>query len=253
MLTGHGHRIAVLAVDPSSTRTGGSILGDKTRMARLAVDANAFIRPSPTGGSLGGVAAKTREAMLLTEAAGYDVVLVETVGVGQSEVAVAGMVDCFVALMAPGTGDDLQGIKKGLLELADIVLVNKADGDSVDRAHRAAADYRAALRIVTPHDSAWMPPVLTVSALTGTGLDAFWAQVQAHRGKMQATGAFARKRAEQRVAWMWTMFEARTMAYMRAHPTLRDRLPGLERAVRDGELPPSAAADEMWRALGLAE
>lgn len=253
MLTAQGHKIAVLAVDPSSTRTGGSILGDKTRMARLAVDADAFIRPSPTGGSLGGVAAKTREAMLLTEAAGYDVVLVETVGVGQSEVAVAGMVDCFVALMAPGTGDDLQGIKKGLFELADIVLVNKADGESIDRAQRAATDYRAALNIVTPHGSAWMPPVLTVSALTGSGLDAFWAQVQAHRTKMQATGAFARKRTEQRLAWMWTAFEARTMAYVRTHPTLRSRLPDLERAVRDGELPPSAAVDEMWRALGLPE
>ena len=173
-LTAKGHRVAVLAVDPSSTRSGGAILGDKTRMARLAGDPNAYIRPSPSSGTLGGVAAKTREAMLLCEAAGFDVILVETVGVGQSETAVADLTDCFVVLMLPGAGDELQGIKKGILELADIIAVNKAD-DAQARANAAAAEYRAALHILTPASAAWTPPVLTVSGLTGQGLDDLWA------------------------------------------------------------------------------
>ena len=176
-LTGQGHKVAVLAVDPSSTRTGGSILGDKTRMARLAIDDNAFVRPSPSSGTLGGVAAKTRETMLLCEAAGFDVVLVETVGIGQSETAVADMTDFFLALMLPGAGDELQGIKKGLVELADMIAVNKADGDNVKRATVAAAEYRAALHILNPRSPNWSPPVITYSALTGTGIAELWAQV----------------------------------------------------------------------------
>ena len=174
-LTAKGHRIAVLAVDPSSTRTGGSILGDKTRMARLAADPNAFIRPSPSSGTLGGVAAKTRETMLLCEAAGFTVVLVETVGTGQSETAVADLTDFFLVLMLPGAGDELQGIKKGVVELADMIAVNKADGDNARRAAAAAAEYRAALHILTPPQATWSPPVVTVSGLQGEGLEDLWA------------------------------------------------------------------------------
>src|SRR5450830_1294740 len=187
-LTGLGHKVAVLAVDPSSTRTGGSILGDKTRMARLASDPQAFIRPSPSSGTLGGVAAKTRETMLLCEAAGYDVVLVETVGIGQSETAVADMTDFFLALMLPGAGDELQGIKKGLVELADMIAINKADGDNINRANTAAASYRAALKILTPRSLHWFPPVLTYSGLTGAGLPELWQKILDHRTAMNASG-----------------------------------------------------------------
>src|SRR5215475_9225049 len=179
-LTGQGHRVAVLAVDPSSARTGGSILADKTRMARLATDENAFIRPSPSAGTLGGVAAKTRETMLACEAAGFDAILVETVGIGQSETAVADMTDFFLALMLPGAGDELQGLKKGLVELADMIAINKADGDNAARARVAAADYGAALHILTPRLAEWQPPVVTCSALTGTGIAALWEHVLDH-------------------------------------------------------------------------
>ena len=187
-LTARGHRVAVLAVDPSSARTGGSILGDKTRMAQLAADPNAFIRPSPAAGTLGGVAAKTRETMLLCEAAGFDVILVETVGTGQSETAVADMTDFFLALMLPGAGDELQGIKKGLVELADMIAINKADGDNLKRANVAAAEYRAALHILTPQVAEWRPPVVTYSALTGTGIAEIWDEYprpsrEAHRDR----------------------------------------------------------------------
>ena len=184
--------MAVLAVDPSSTRTGGSILGDKTRMARLAVDPNAYVRPSPSSGTLGGVAAKTRETMLVCEAAGYDVIIVETVGIGQSETAVADMTDFFLVLMLPGAGDELQGLKKGIVELADMIAVNKADGDNVERAQAAAAEYRAALNILTPHSPTWSPPVITYSALTGNGIAELWAQVIEHREKMTASGELGR-------------------------------------------------------------
>ena len=176
-LTAQGHKVAVLAVDPSSTRTGGSILGDKTRMARLASDPHAFVRPSPSSGTLGGVAAKTRETMLLCEAAGYDVVRVETVGIGQSETAVADMTDFFLVLMLPGAGDELQGLKKGIVELADMVAVNKADGDNIARAKLAAAEYRAALNILNPQSATWSPPVITYSALTGDGIRELWSRV----------------------------------------------------------------------------
>src|SRR5499433_3875523 len=186
-LTGKGHKVAVLAVDPSSTRTGGSILGDKTRMARLASDPNAFVRPSPSSGTLGGVAAKTRESMLVCEAAGYDIVLVETIGTGQSETMVADMTDCFLVLMLPGAGDEMQGLKKGVVELADLIAVNKADGDNLQRAKAAAAEYRAALNILNPRSPNWSPPVVTYSALTGDGVAELWASVLDHRDRMTKT------------------------------------------------------------------
>src|SRR5271156_5868701 len=188
MLTRQGHKVAVLAVDPSSRRTGGSILADKTRMARLSIDPNAFIRPSPSSGTLGGVAAKTRETMLLCEAAGYDVILVETVGVGQSEIAVADMTDFFLVLVLPGGGDELQGLKKGVVELADMIAINKADGDNLPRAKAAAAEYRAALHILTPRSPNWAVPVVTYSALTGDGIAALWQHVLDHRKRLTASG-----------------------------------------------------------------
>src|ERR1700710_481301 len=202
-----GHKVAVLAVDPSSARTGGSILGDKTRMARLAASDSAYIRPSPASGTLGGVAAKTREAMLLCEAAGFDVVLVETVGIGQSDTAVCDMTDFFLALMLPGAGDELQGIKKGLVELADMIAVNKADGDNVKRANITAGDYRGALHILAPRSEHWHPPVLTYSALDGTGIDALWQKILDHRTAMKASSEFAARRREQQVKWMVSMLE----------------------------------------------
>jgi LAO/AO transport system kinase len=250
-LTGKGHRIAVLAVDPSSTRTGGAILADKTRMARLAVDPNAFIRPSPSSGTLGGVAAKTRESMLLCEAAGYDVVVVETIGIGQSETAVADMTDFFLALMLPGAGDELQGLKKGLVELADMIAINKADGDNVERAKAAAAEYRAALHILTPRSPNWSPPVVTYSALTGAGIAELWAQVLAHRERMMQSGEHAARRREQQVKWMWQMLEERLFARLRSDPALRAKLPQIEAAVADGRLSPTLAVDEIAAMLGL--
>jgi LAO/AO transport system kinase len=250
-LTGKGHKVAVLAVDPSSTRTGGSILGDKTRMARLAVDDNAFVRPSPSSGTLGGVAAKTRETMLLCEAAGFDVVLVETVGIGQSETAVADMTDFFLALMLPGAGDELQGIKKGLVELADMVAINKADGDNLNRAKTAAAEYRAALHILSPRSPHWSPPVATYSALTGDGIPELWAQVLDHRERLSAAGELAARRREQQVKWMWAMLEERVFARLRTDASLRAKLPQIETAVAEGRLSAALAADDMAKALGL--
>jgi LAO/AO transport system kinase len=251
-LLGRGHKVAVLAVDPSSARTGGSILGDKTRMARLAVDERAFIRPSPAAGTLGGVAAKTREAMLLCEAAGFDVILVETVGIGQSETAVADMTDFFLALMLPGAGDELQGLKKGLVELADMIAVNKADGDNVGRARAAAAEYRAALHILTPRSPDWAPPVVTYSALTGHGIAELWAQVLAHRDKLNATGELAARRREQQVKWMWTMLDEVWRARIASDGRLRAKLPQIEAAVAAGELTPARAVDELLVVLGMA-
>ena len=249
LLTSRGHKVAVLAVDPSSTRTGGSILGDKTRMARLATDPNAFVRPSPAAGTLGGVAAKTRESMLLCEAAGFDVVLVETVGVGQSETAVADMTDFFLVLMLPGAGDELQGLKKGLVELADMIAVNKADGDNVQRAKAAAAEYRAALHIITPRSPNWTPPVVTYSALTGAGVADLWGQIIAHRERMQGTGELQARRREQQVKWMWTMLEERLFARLRSDPALKAKLRQTEAAVAAGKLAPTLAVEEIARAL----
>jgi len=250
-LTGGGHKVAVLTVDPSSSRTGGSILGDKTRMARLAADDNAFIRPSPASGTLGGVAAKTRETMLLCEAAGYDVVLVETVGIGQSEIAVADMTDFFLVLMLPGAGDELQGLKKGVVELADMIAVNKADGDNVARANAAAAEYRAALHILKPRSPDWTPPVVTYSALTGAGVAELWNHVLAHRARLSKSGALEHQRREQQVKWMWSMIEERLIGRLKSDPTVKARLPALEAAVAEGRLSPALAADEVAEALGV--
>jgi LAO/AO transport system kinase len=250
-LTAKGHKVAVLAVDPSSTRTGGSILGDKTRMARLAVDDNAFVRPSPSSGTLGGVAAKTRETMLICEAAGHDVVLVETVGIGQSETAVADMTDFFLALMLPGAGDELQGIKKGLVELADMIAVNKADGDNIQRARSAAGEYRAALHILTPRSPNWTPPVVTYSALTGEGVAAMWSQVLLHRDRLTQSGELAARRREQQVKWMWAMLEDRVSARLKSDAALRTKLPQIEAAVAEGRLSAALAVDEIAKALNL--
>jgi LAO/AO transport system kinase len=251
-LTGLGHQVAVLAVDPSSARTGGSILADKTRMARLAADDNAFIRPSPAAGTLGGVAAKTRESMLLCEAAGFDVILVETVGIGQSETAVADMTDFFLALMLPGAGDELQGLKKGLVELADMIAVNKADGDNLARAQAAAAEYRAALHILSPRSANWAPPVVTYSALTGEGIAGLWAQVIAHRDKLTASSELTARRREQQVKWMWTMLDDFWRARIASDASLKARLPQIEAAVAAGQLSPAHAVDELVAALGVS-
>src|SRR5690349_21765399 len=249
-LTAQGHKVAVLAVDPSSVRTGGAILGDKTRMARLAADPNAFIRPSPSSGTLGGVAAKTRETMLLCEAAGFDVILVETVGVGQSETAVADLTDFFLVLMLPGAGDELQGIKKGILELADLIAVNKAD-DAGAKAKVAAAEYKAALHILAPASATWTPPVLTVSGLTGQGLDELWSKVLDHRKRLEATGELAAKRRAQDSQWMWALVHERLHEKLSTDPALHARLPDIERRVAAGTLAPNAAADEIAGLLGL--
>ena len=250
-LTGQGHRVAVLAVDPSSNRTGGSILADKTRMPRLAADPAAFIRPSPTSGSLGGVAAKTRETLLICEAAGFDVILVETVGVGQSETAVADLTDFFLLLMLPGAGDEIQGIKKGVIELADMIAVNKADGDNVKRATAAAAEYRAALHILVPRSPNWTPEVATYSALNGHGIADLWARVLAHRAALAASGEWDGRRRQQQVKWMWAMLEERVFAQLKTHPVLKVRLPDIERAVAQGRLSPALAVDQIAAALGL--
>jgi LAO/AO transport system kinase len=250
-LTAAGSKVAVLAVDPSSARSGGSILGDKTRMARLAAADNAFIRPSPAAGTLGGVAAKTREAMLLCEAAGFDVVLVETVGIGQSETAVCDMTDFFLALMLPGAGDELQGIKKGVVELADMIAVNKADGDNIRRAQQAAAEYRAALHILKPASDGWSPPVVTYSALSGDGLPAIWQSICDYRQSSEASGALTRKRLDQQVTWMWSLLEERLFAKLRADPELKARLPQLEKAVAAGTLSPMLAVEEIAGAMKL--
>jgi GTPase len=247
MLTESGHRVAVLAVDPSSTRTGGSILGDKTRMARLATDPAAFIRPSPTSGTLGGVTRATRETIVLMEAAGYDVVLVETVGVGQSEVAVANMVDCFLLLTLARTGDQLQGIKKGVLELADVIAVNKADGDHEILARKAARELSGALRLLRGHGDRWTPPVLTCSGLSGTGLDTVWEQVRRHHDTLSSSGELAAKRRRQQVDWTWTMVRDTLLTRLSEHPGVRALTADLERRVADGELTPTLAAERILK------
>jgi LAO/AO transport system kinase len=244
-LIAHGHKVAVLAVDPSSARTGGSILGDKTRMARLSGADQAFIRPSPSSGTLGGVAAKTREAMLLCEAAGFDVILVETVGIGQSETAVCDMTDFFLALMLPGGGDELQGIKKGLVELADMIAINKADGDNLKRANITAADYRGALHLLAPRSSHWHPPVVTYSAMTGRGIAELWQKILDHRKAMTASGDFAQRRRDQQVKWMWSMLESRIMARLRTDAAIRGRVKKLEAEVAEGHVTPAVAAEQL--------
>lgn len=253
MLTGMGHKVAVLAVDPTSSRSGGSILGDKTRMARLSQDPNAFIRPSPTGGALGGVARATREAILVCEAAGFDMILVETVGVGQSEITVSEMVDFFLVLMIAGGGDELQGIKKGVLEIADMIAVTKADGDNAARAAATAADYQHALRIITPAGALWQPPVMTISALQNLGLDSLWQKIQLHHKTTDAAGAWMRRRRAQDVRWMWAMVEDRLMTNLKNDPKVKSAVAELERSLAGGSTTPGLAAETILEIFGIAE
>jgi len=244
-----GHRIAVLAVDPSSKRSGGSILGDKTRMEQLARSKAAYIRPSPAGRTLGGVARRTREAMTVVEAAGFDVVVVETVGVGQSETAVAEMTDLFVLLLQPAAGDDLQGMKKGIVELADVMLVNKADGALNEAARRTAADYQAALRLVSPDHDGWQIPVRTCSSLTGEGIDGAWTLFQSFVERQKKQGALASRRAAQALRWMWREVEDGLIDGLRADPRVRAMLLDLEEAVGSGRLAPASAANRLVSAF----
>ncbi len=237
-----GRRVAVLAVDPTSGRSGGSILGDKTRMGRLARADAAFVRPSPSRGALGGVARKTREALLVCEAAGYDVILVETVGVGQSETEVADLVDCFLVLMLPNAGDELQGIKRGILELADLIAVNKADGELVAAAQRARQHYELSIRYMTPREPCWSPEVLTVSARTGDGIPELWGRVEAHRAALEEAGRLAPLRADQAVRWMWRVVEDALMRRLHADAGIASLARQLEAEVRDGRMPATEAA-----------
>jgi LAO/AO transport system kinase len=249
-LVGAGKRVAVLAVDPSSAVSGGSILGDKTRMPRLAAAPEAFIRPSPAAGSLGGVARRTREALLVCEAAGYDVVLVETVGVGQSEFAVASMVDFFLVLMLAGAGDELQGIKKGILELADALAINKADGDNLARATQAQAQYRAALGLFRHASPTWDPPVVTVSGMEGRGMDEVWRIIQDHRAKLGASGELDARRREQQRAWLWNMVEDGLTRQFLARADVQRMLPELEADVSNARMTPTEAARRLLALLG---
>lgn len=237
---GQGHKVAVLAIDPTSQRTGGSILGDKTRMVDLSRDPAAFIRPSPAGTTLGGVARRTREAMLICEAAGFDVIIVETVGVGQSETAVADMVDLFLLLLLPAGGDELQGIKKGIVELADVVVVNKADGDLANTARHTVADYRHALMLL--RHGGWQVPVLSCSAVNKTGIDAVWDTIGEHYKQAEASGTRGARRAEQARAWLWSEIRETLVDAFRHHPAVRADLTELEERVTTGHLTPSAAA-----------
>ena len=252
LLTAQGHRVAVLAIDPSSTRTGGSVLGDKTRMERLAVDPAAFVRPSPTSGTLGGVAKATREAIVVMEAAGYDVVLVETVGVGQSETAVAAMVDTFLLLALARTGDQLQGIKKGVLELADVIAVNKADGPHEKDARGAARELAGALRLLRTADAAWHTPVLTCSAREGSGLDEVWSQIRQHRATLENAGDLESRRRDQQVAWVWNLVEDRLLTRLHRNPGVRELSAELEHEVRAGTLTATGAAERILDAFGAS-
>jgi len=250
-LTAAGHRVAVLAVDPSSRISGGSILGDKTRMTRLAADQNAFIRPSPTAGTLGGVAPRTPETILLCEAAGFDVVLVETVGVGQSETAAADMTDVFLVLMLPGGGDELQGIKRGLLERADVVAVNQADGSQRERADRTARDFALGLSLMRGGASGGAPPVLTCSGLEGRGVDDVWAALLERRAQADRDGALVERRQAQRLVWMWSQVELRVRAALEADFTRESLVREVSAEVAAGRVPPSVGADRLLATLGL--
>ncbi len=247
-LIAQGHRVAVLAVDPSSSRSGGSILGDKTRMERLSLREEAFIRPTPASGALGGVAGKTREAMLLCEAAGFDVIIVETVGVGQSETAVAGMTDVFVLLQLPNAGDELQALKKGIVELADIVVVNKADLDPA-AAELAAGQMRSALALLRPSSKSWQPPVLSLSAARNQAIDGFWRVVENYRNALQASGEFEAKRHRQALYWMWTLIESGLSRRFRNHSEVKAALPELSAAVEAGTTTPASAAKRLLALL----
>lgn len=239
------HKVAVLAIDPSSARTGGSILGDKTRMAKLSQNENAYIRPSPAGGSLGGVARRTREAMLLCEAAGYDVVIVETVGVGQSETEVADMVDMFILMLLPGSGDELQGIKKGIVELADLIVVNKADGDLKAQAKRVRSDYSAALRMLHPTSPHWKPQAVTCSAVEGQGIGEIWTSVSEFEKTMKESGTLERHRARQAVSWMWKEIKENLLGHFLEHPKVMASIERLQQDVEQGKISPTMAAMEL--------
>jgi LAO/AO transport system kinase len=248
-LISQGHKVAVLAVDPSSIKTGGSILGDKTRMEKLAQHESAFIRPSPTSGSLGGVARRTREAMLLCEAAGYDVIIVETVGVGQSEIEVSDMVDMFMLLLLPASGDELQGIKKGIVELADLIIVNKTDGDLVSQAKRVHADYSAALRMLHPATNCWTPKVLTCSSINNNGIVEIWQSVKKFEESMREAGEFEKKRSHQAISWMWKEIKEALIYRFINHPTIALQIQSIEESVENGKKSPTQAAMELLAAI----
>lgn len=249
MLTEWGHKVAVLAIDPSSSRSGGSILGDKTRMEKLAVNDKAFIRPSPSGGTLGGVGRKTRETMLVCEAAGYDVVIIETVGVGQSETTVASMVDFFLVLMIAGAGDELQGIKKGVLEVADAIIINKADGDNVMRAELARKEYETALHMLMPASPNWTVPVLTCSALEGLGIDTIWETVGKHKDALTASGEMAEKQRNQDLEWMDFLISEGLHQWFHSIPEVQQQLPVLKIDVAEKNISPTTAADKLLEIL----
>jgi len=244
-LIGKNYKVAVLAVDPSSSRSGGSIMADKTRMERLSLEDQAFIRPSPSGGTLGGVARKTRETMLVCEAAGFDVIIVETVGVGQSETTVASMVDFFLLLMLAGAGDEIQGIKKGILEIADAVAINKADTNNIQKAQEARQEYEKALNLLRPSSPIWRPPVLTCSAVELTGIDEIWETVLKHRRQLMATDELNQKRKKQAIDWLWSLVEEGLKDRFYQNQGIMTQLPRVIKAVETGEMPPSAAADKL--------
>ncbi len=245
-LTQLGHHLAVLAIDPTSQRSGGSLLGDKTRMETLSMNSSAYIRPSPAGNALGGVAHHTRETMLLCEAAGFDVILVETVGVGQSETVVHGLVDFFLLLMLAGAGDELQGMKRGIMELADTLAITKADGDNASSARRAQLDYANALHLFPPTGTGWSPPVLTCSALTGEGISSLWSTIIDHQQRMQQNGQFQQRRQEQQLAWFRALLRQQLDANFYSQPGIREQLSALETQIGDGTLLPAAAVQLLF-------
>jgi LAO/AO transport system kinase len=244
-LVQQGHRVAVLAVDPSSSKSGGSIMGDKTRMERLSLEQHAFIRPSPSGGTLGGVARRTRETIVICEAAGFDVIMVETVGVGQSETTVASMVDFFLVLMLAGAGDELQGIKKGVLELADAIAINKADGNNIAKAEKAKKEYENALNLLTPSSKTWSPPVLTCSAVTMGGIDDIWQTILDHRKRFDRSGELDEKRRKQALDWLWALVEEGLRERFYRNPDVEKSLPAIIEAVEKGETTPTTAAHRL--------
>ncbi len=244
-LVQQGHWVAVLAVDPSSSKSGGSIMGDKTRMERLSLEQRAFIRPSPSGGTLGGVARRTRETIVVCEAAGFDVIIVETVGVGQSETTVASMVDFFLVLMLAGAGDELQGIKKGVLELADAIAINKADGDNIAKAEKAKIEYENALNLLTPSSKIWSPPVLICSAVTMAGIEDIWQTILDHRKKFERSGELDEKRRKQALDWLWALVEEGLRERFYRNPAVEKHLPAIVKAVEKGETAPTAAAHRL--------
>jgi LAO/AO transport system kinase len=244
-LVNQGHRVAVLAVDPSSSKSGGSIMGDKTRMEKLSLESQAFIRPSPSGGTLGGVARRTRETIIVCEAAGFDVLIVETVGVGQSETTVASMVDFFLVLMLAGAGDELQGIKKGVLELADAIAINKADGNNIENTKKAKIEYEKALSLLTPSSKTWSPPVLTCSAVTMDGIDEIWQTILDHRKKIEASGELAEKRSKQALDWMWALVEEGLIDRFYKNSKVKKSLPKIVKSVKKGRTGPTVAAHKL--------